>query len=101
MAKKPTPKVKDSNKELRNIILLLLGFALGYYMLNYVATWEKPPLGNTFHIVMGCAIMAVTAIALGAIIKKTFFPSKPRRKKSRHVFLDDSGKRRKGGTPDA
>jgi hypothetical protein len=80
----------------RNIIIILVcivAFLLGYYLLNYVAAMEKPPLGVTFNIVLGCTIMATTAIVCIYTIKKQFFPKK--KKRTRHVFLDDTDFRKR------
>ncbi|HEY0091742.1 MAG TPA: hypothetical protein VGB43_04565 [Flavobacterium sp.] len=85
-----TPKAKPGKKKDNNkIIVCVVGLAIGYYMLNHVATWEKPLLGNTFHIVMGCAIIAVCAIALAIILKERFYPKRKRKTRRQHVFLDD------------
>lgn len=74
----------------RNLITMLVSFVtffVGYYLLNFVAALEKPPLGDTFNIVLGCSIMAVTALVLVLTIKKQYFPKK--RKRTKHIFLDD------------
>jgi biotin transporter BioY len=64
-------------------------FALGWFLLNHVATWEKPPLGNTFHIVFGCIFIAISLIVLGFAIKFRYFPGKKKKKSSRPVFLKE------------
>lgn len=61
--------------------------ALGYYILNYVAALEKPPIGATFNIVLGCTIIAVSGLILLYTIKRQYF--RKSRKRTRHVFLND------------
>jgi peptidoglycan/LPS O-acetylase OafA/YrhL len=73
------------------IALALLGFALGYYMLNFLSAIEFVFLGSTFHIVVGCALMAGTALYVGRALYKRFFEKKNNRK-SRPVFLNDKKK---------
>ncbi|MFC6876846.1 hypothetical protein [Flavobacterium myungsuense] len=48
---------------------------------------ENPFLGNTFHIILGCILMAVSTLIIVITVKKEFFPKK--RKRTNHVFLDD------------
>ena len=71
----------------RVVLVCLVAFALGYYILNYVAALEKPPIGATFNIVLGCKIIAVSLLILVYTIKRQYFPKK--RKRTRHIFLDD------------
>ncbi len=80
---------KRERKQRNNRIILvcLAAFSLGYYILNYVAALEKPPIGATFNIVLGCTIIAVSLLILIYTIKRQYFPKK--RKRTRHVFLDD------------
>lgn len=65
----------------------VLAIALGYYILNYVAALEKPPIGATFNIVLGCTIIAVSAIILLYTVKRQYF--RKSKKRTRHVFLDE------------
>jgi hypothetical protein len=48
---------------------------------------EKPPLGATFNIVLGCSIMATTTLVFVYTIKKQYFSKK--RKRTKHIFLND------------
>lgn len=75
------------NRNYTVIGVCFVTFFVGYYILNYVASMEKPPLGATFNIVLGCTIMAVTGLVGVFTVKKQFFPKK--RKRTKHVFLDD------------
>ena len=83
-------RTRKARKKRNNIIILvsIMAFLVGYYLLNYVASMEKPPMGATFNIVLGCTIMAITAIVLVYTVKKQYFPQK--RKRTKHVFLDDT-----------
>jgi uncharacterized membrane protein len=69
------------------IAVCFVSFFVGYYILNYVAAMEKPPLGVTFNIVVGCSIMAVAGLVGVLTVKKQYFPKK--RKRTKHIFLDD------------
>jgi Na+/melibiose symporter-like transporter len=86
---------EQKDKHLKIMIAAFGGLIVGYYILNEVATWEKPPLGNTFHIILGCIIIAVSAIAIIFSIKERYFPKK-KKKKSRPIFLDDMENKKHG-----
>ncbi|MBK8600807.1 MAG: hypothetical protein IPN80_09920 [Flavobacterium sp.] len=83
-------RTRKARKKRNNITILvcIIAFLIGYYLLNYVAAMEKPPLGATFNIVLGCTIMAITTIVFVYTVKKQYFPKK--RKRTKHVFLDDT-----------
>lgn len=82
-------RARKAKKKRNNTIILVcvVGFFIGYYILEYVAAMEKPPLGATFNIVLGCSIMAVTGLIGALTVKKQYFPKK--RKRTKHIFLDD------------
>jgi len=82
-------RTRKARKKRNNTTILVSFFAffIGYYLLTYVSSAEKPPLGATFNIVLGCSIMAVSAIVLVNTIKKVFFPKK--RSRTKHVFLHE------------
>jgi len=87
-------KIKG-NQILKILVVSIVVLAMGYYALNHISTREKPPLGNTFYIVVGCAMIAASLLTIIVTLKKIFFP-KRRRSSSRQVFLnDESNKRRK------
>ena len=92
MAAKKVRDKKTGNVNVKILVGAFLMMCLGYFLLNYVATWEEPYLGNTFHIVAGCTLIAVSAIVIIAILKRIYFPKK-KRKKHKPVFLDDEQKR--------
>lgn len=84
-----------SRKEKRNhnfriMAICIFFFGLGYYELNYISAQEKPFLGNTFHILLGCVMMAISGIFFFISFKEIFFPEK--RKKSNPVFLENQQK---------
>lgn len=81
---------KRKGKGFLNIYIILFSivlFGLGYYVLNHISTMEKPFLGNTFHIVLGCTLMAISVLLFVIAVKKQFFPKK--RKRTNHVFLEN------------
>lgn len=54
---------------------------------------EKPPLGATFNIIIGCTLMAVSGLVGVITIKKQYFPKK--KKRTKHVFLDETDYRKR------
>ena len=79
---------KNRKKKNNQIIFFsFISFCVGYYILDYIAAMEKPPLGVTFNILLGCIIMSVAAIIMVYKIRRQYFPKK--RKRSNHVFLED------------
>lgn len=87
---------KTHKKKISDLVIILVSLGLmllGYYLLNEVATWEDPLLGNTFHIVAGCTMMSVAGIMFFLYVKSRYFPKKKRRKKSRPVFLKEAKER--------
>lgn len=82
-------KTRRERKNNNNGILAfcIIAFFIGYYILNYVSALEKPPVGATFNIVLGCTIMAVSLLIFIYTVKKQYFPKK--KKRTKHVFLDD------------
>lgn len=72
-----------------SILLSILLFSLGYYLLNYISIMETPFLGNTFHIVLGCILMAASLIFIGFTINKIYLHKKRKKHHHNHVFLKD------------
>ncbi len=70
------------------ILVSCLVFGLGYYILNEVSTWFEVPLGVTFHVILGCTLMAVSGIYIGYTINQLYFTK--RRKRTKRVYLDDN-----------
>lgn len=91
MSSKRNRSKAEKNKFVQVVLLALAAFGIGYYLLNYVATWENPVLGNTFYIVSGCILIAASVIVLLAAIKYRYFPKK-KKKASKPIFLNDQHK---------
>ncbi len=87
---------KDKEKALWGILFSIIVFAIGYYVLNYIATLEEPPLGNTIHILIGSTFMAVGTLGVILIIKNLYDKMKrkkrkeSKRRKHKVVFLKNS-----------
>ena len=94
MARKRHRLRSAKTRALKIIGLSILVFAFGYYILNYVATWEKPPLGSTFCIIAGCILIAASVIVIAVTLKGLYFPRK-KKKGTRPVFLTDLQKKNK------
>jgi len=73
----------------------IIGLAIGFYILEEVATWEELPLGQVFYIVLGCVLIAVSGIFMIAAIKVRFFPKKRKRRRSKPIFLEDERKNKR------
>ena len=91
MASKRERDAKD--RYLKIMLAAFAGLIIGYYLLEYVATWEKVAMGQTFYIIVGCIIIAVSAIVMFFAVKNRYFPKKRKKKGSRPVFLKDSDKK--------
>jgi len=75
-------------KKLLLILVSCFVFGIGYYFLNEVSTWFEVPLGVTFHVILGCSLMAISGIYIGYTINQLYFTKK--RKRSKRVYLDDN-----------
>ena len=84
-------KIERKNKNLKILAICIVVFGVGYFILNYISSMENPFLGNTFHILFGCTLMAVSGLIFIITFKKQFFPKK--RKRTNHVFLEDQQKK--------
>ena len=83
-------------KKIKSVLLILLSlvvFGLGYYILEEVSTWFDIPLGNTFYVILGCSLMASSGVFIFYTIKETFF--KKKKKRIKQVFLKDDSKENK------
>ena len=83
----------SSRRERRKIKLLLIFiscivFGIGYIFLNVVSRIFEVPLGITFHVILGCTLMAISGIYIGYTIKQLYFTKK--RKRTKRVYLDDN-----------
>ena len=79
---------ESKNKSIKLILICLVVFLIGLFLLEYISTLEKPPLGAIFNIIVGCILMAVSTLFIIITINKMFF-TKKKRSKSRQIFLKD------------
>lgn len=84
---------EGKKKKLWLILASCFIFGLGYYILNEVSTWHEVPLGITFHVILGCTLMASSGIYIIYTIKKVFFTK--RSKRTKHIYLKDDFKEHK------
>lgn len=89
MSSRSKRSTESKNMSIKLILICIVVFFIGYYLLNHVSTLEKPPFGAIFHIVIGCILMAVSLLYAIILIKKIFFKKKRSSSKSRNVFLKD------------
>ncbi|MBF2708523.1 hypothetical protein [Flavobacterium soyangense] len=75
-------------KKLILIFISCIVFGIGYYFLNEVSTWFEVPLGVTFHVILGCSLMAISGIYIGYTIKQLYFTK--RRKRTKRIYLDEN-----------
>jgi hypothetical protein len=61
---------RTNERCLIGIVLCIVVFILGYYILNHISTMEDPPLGNTIYILIGSALTFLSI--LGIILILTF-----------------------------
>lgn len=78
------------------IFLCVLLFIFGYFfVLNYLSTLEKPPLGNTVYILIGSTFSIVSILGVGVIVKYLYDYNKRKlrqerkRKKHKLIYLKD------------
>lgn len=73
------------------IAISVVVFIFGYYILNFISTREKVPLGNTLYILIGTTLMAVSAIIIFLILRHLNKLEKKlkKRRASKIVFLKD------------
>lgn len=80
------------NTMIKTVLFWTLVLALGYFLVEYVSEMDDPPLGMTFHIIVGCLLIAIALIVLFVKLKKYFFPKK-KKNRTRPTFLKDELKR--------
>lgn len=80
-------KIKNTAIKVVLLLLCVPMFLLGDYLLNDYSTRYEVFLGSTFHIILGCALMASSVVYVLFIIKRFFFPKRKKRKHSKPVFL--------------
>lgn len=66
------------------IVCCVILFSFGYFfILNYVSTLEKPPLGNTIYILLGSTISIIAILGILLIIKFLYDHKKKKKRKER------------------
>lgn len=84
---------EKKKKSLLLVLVSLVVFAFGYYILDVVSRIYEIPLGNTFYVILGCSLMAMSGVFIIYTIKETFFIKK--KKRIKQVFLKDIPKHTK------
>ena len=64
-------KTERRKKRRKLIILSCFAFDIGFYLLDEVTTWFELTLGNIFYVIVGCTLMAVSAVYI--IYQKSLF----------------------------
>jgi glucose uptake protein GlcU len=86
-------RTKKNKKNLVLVLLSLVVFWVGYYVLEVISRGFDLYLGNTFYVILGCSLMAIPGVFIIYIIKETYFIKKKKRVKQ--VFLKDDSKENK------
>lgn len=82
---------RDRKKiKLALILVSCFVFGLGYYILEVVSRKFEIPLGNTFYVILGCTLMAISALYILYTINYLFFTK--RSKRTKHIYLKDNSK---------
>lgn len=82
---------KERQNCYKALILCVVAFFGGELMLNKIAPMEHPPMGSTFHIIVGCALMTLSLLSVFLLIKHLIHLNKKEKKRRRnHVpFLNE------------
>lgn len=84
---------KEKDKAIIGILICCLLLLIGYIVLNYIATLEDPPLGNTIYILIGLTLIAISCLGIFMILKYLYEAKKKKkrrelkRRKHKIVFL--------------
>ena len=89
--KKPAER---KNALIKTVLFWTLVLALGYFLVEYVSEMDDPPLGMTFHVIVGCLLIAIALIVLFVKLKSYFFP-KRKKNRTRPTFLHEELNRQK------
>jgi len=86
------------------MVCCVILFAFGYFfILNYVSTLEKPPLGNTIYILLGSTFSIISVLGFVLILKFLYDHKKRKerkerkRKKHKLFYLKDNKRNKKPG----
>lgn len=78
----------SKKKSIKLLLICVVVFFIGYYLLNHISTLEDPPVGPIFHIILGCILMAISVLFAFLLLNKMFIKKK-RRARSGQTFLKD------------
>ncbi|WNM18776.1 hypothetical protein [Flavobacterium capsici] len=84
---------KEKNKAIAGIVLCFVLIIIGYIVLNTIATYEDPPIGHTFFILVGLSLIAIGSVGIIIIVKHLYDVKRKKkrreqkRKKHKLVFL--------------
>jgi hypothetical protein len=91
---------RTNERCLIGIVLCIVVFILGYYILNHISTMEDPPLGNTIYILIGSALTFLSILGIILILKFMYDKKKKaerrerKRKKHRLFYLKESQRKK-------
>lgn len=83
---------EKKKKSLLYVLVSLVVFAIGYYVLEVISRGFDLYLGNTFYVILGCSLMAISGVFIIYTIKETFFKKKREKTRIKQVFLKDDSK---------
>lgn len=85
-----------NERGLIGIVLCVIVFSLGYFVLNHISTMEDPPLGNTIYILIGSTLTFLSILGVILILKYLYDNKKKKerrerkRKKHKLFYLKDN-----------
>lgn len=91
---------RTNERCLIGIIICIVVFILGYFILNHISIMEDPPLGNTIYILIGSALTFLSILGVVLILKYMYDSKKKaerrerKRKKHRLFYLKDSQRKK-------
>lgn len=80
-------------KKKKNLVLVLLSlivFAIGFYVLEVISRGFDLYLGNTFYVILGCSLMAISVVFIIYTISETLFKKRKKKTRIKQVFLKDN-----------
>jgi hypothetical protein len=86
---------KKKKKSLLYVLVSLVVFGIGYYILEVISKGFDLYLGNTFYVILGCSLMAISGVFIIYTISETFFKKRKKKTRIKQVFLKDDSKENK------
>jgi uncharacterized membrane protein YczE len=86
---------EKKKKSLLYILVSLVVFGIGYYILEVISKGFDLYLGNTFYVILGCSLMAISGVFIIYTISETFFKKRKKKTRIKQVFLKDDSKENK------